>query len=593
MRLVSDIPSGDRVQDPDQRGFTLYEVLVALMLVGLVVGALTAGVLSALRTSATANASARSSVLLTSFEETLIQLDYRPCTEGDLEGLYEQDFEDADARLPPQRQILVDGRDVQADIVSVDSGCSGGVTADDGEQELRIELTYQGRTRAGNVVKRDPQPPDRLATAKFEVEALTGKVAGQPLRSEGELKGIFRLDPTSSFAPAPIEEYQWDCNAGDNPNGPSGGPVVKTSADPFHECVYNAEASDQSYEIVLTIRDQLGNTNTSAATTVTVGPAAQPIIDPVATIRAYCPSIGCNGGEAPLTVNFKGSGNVPGGRTIASYEWDFGDPGSGSANSSTQKEPSHTFSPPGSGSTTYQIRLWVTDNNGNRSAAASYTIDVTVPADPIPTASFTMSPSPLVLAPQTVSFDASGSSSASGGPLSYSWDFGDNVGGSGEETSHEYTSTGTRTVTLTVTDSNNQTHSTSKVLEVAAFSLPTNFRHTSTSASYNVGHIYFSWTNPPGSSADRYEYDIQIEASNVLCTLFGTETRTVRNSVPGTFQTYDFRVDGGYGLFGIPLPAWVCPGQVYTYRLTEMRRMAPDGTEVDSLGPLPGVRAPI
>lgn len=580
----------------DNGGFTLYEVLVSILLIGLVAGALTTGVLSALRTSATANASARASVLLTSFEETLLQLNYRECTQGDVVGLYQTDFENADDQLPEHRRIRVPGRDVEARIVKSYSGCDDGIS-DDGEQEIEVELTYQGRTRSGNVVKRHPDPPDRLLTAEFDVEVLTGKVVADPLRSEGELRGIFRLDPIASYSPASIEEYRWDCNAANNPAGPTGPPVVKDVDDPY-ECAYNATTGDQPYQIVLTIRDSRGTTATSDPVTVTVGPATQPIAPPVASIQASCPNDNCVAGDAPLDVVFKGVGNVPGSRTIDAWEWDFGDPASGSANTSNDKEPpAHRFEPSGSGTTTYTITLVVTDSNGNRSAPATHSIDVTVPGLPKPTASFTMTPGPFVLDPQTVVFDASASKDANGeDPVSsYSWDFGEGGGatGSGITDEHTYSGTGTRTVKLTVTASNGETNTTSKTLDVGAFRLPTDFRLTHSTATYNEGHIYFSWTNPPGSSADRFEYDIEIVASNVLCTSFGSKSRTVRNSVPGTFQTYDFHVDAGYLLGFIPLPAWVCPGLTYTYQLLEMRRVGLDGTELDNLGPLPGVAGPI
>ena len=53
----------------------------------------------------------------------------------------------------------------------------------------------------------------------------------------------------------------------------------------------------------------------------------------------------------------------------------------------------------------------------------------------------------------TCSFDASGSTDTPPGSIeSYAWDFGDGTTGTGESTSHTYTSQGTKAVTLTVTD---------------------------------------------------------------------------------------------------------------------------------------------
>ncbi|NNE69761.1 MAG: PKD domain-containing protein [Rhodothermales bacterium] len=55
-------------------------------------------------------------------------------------------------------------------------------------------------------------------------------------------------------------------------------------------------------------------------------------------------------------------------------------------------------------------------------------------------------------APLLVEFDASGSSDPDGDTLSFAWDFGDGVSGSGETVSHTFAATGTFSVTLTVTD---------------------------------------------------------------------------------------------------------------------------------------------
>jgi PKD repeat protein len=74
-----------------------------------------------------------------------------------------------------------------------------------------------------------------------------------------------------------------------------------------------------------------------------------------------------------VTVQFNGSSSTDADGTIASYNWSFGDPGSGTANSSTQANPSHVFSgAPGN----YTVTLTVTDNEGNVSAPATRVINV-------------------------------------------------------------------------------------------------------------------------------------------------------------------------------------------------------------------------
>jgi PKD domain len=67
--------------------------------------------------------------------------------------------------------------------------------------------------------------------------------------------------------------------------------------------------------------------------------------------------------------------------TITSYAWNFGDPGSGASNTSTAKNPTHTFSGFGS----YKVSETVKDSQG-RSNTTSQTVPVS--GYPSPTASF-------------------------------------------------------------------------------------------------------------------------------------------------------------------------------------------------------------
>ncbi len=66
----------------------------------------------------------------------------------------------------------------------------------------------------------------------------------------------------------------------------------------------------------------------------------------------------------------------------------------------------------------------------------------------------------------TVNFNGSGSSDPDGTIVSYAWDFGDNVTGTGVTTSHIYTAIGTYTVNLTVTDNNGAVSSDTVIVSV-------------------------------------------------------------------------------------------------------------------------------
>ena len=86
------------------------------------------------------------------------------------------------------------------------------------------------------------------------------------------------------------------------------------------------------------------------------------------------------GGVFPVAVTFDGRpplSSDPDG-TIASYAWNFGDPASGVANTSTLGNPVHTYAAPG----TYTASLVVRDNQGNSSTAATRLITVSGTALP-------------------------------------------------------------------------------------------------------------------------------------------------------------------------------------------------------------------
>ncbi len=104
---------------------------------------------------------------------------------------------------------------------------------------------------------------------------------------------------------------------------------------------------DGTYTITLEVTDS-GGLKASTSVTITIGGTAnQP---PTAVAEATPTS-----GTAPLTVNFTGSNSSDPDGTIQSYSWDFGD-----GNSSTQADPTHTYSTAG----TYTAVLTVTDDAG-------------------------------------------------------------------------------------------------------------------------------------------------------------------------------------------------------------------------------------
>jgi gliding motility-associated-like protein len=116
------------------------------------------------------------------------------------------------------------------------------------------------------------------------------------------------------------------------------------------------------------------------------------------------PPIGC----APDNVAFTYTGT--GGQT---FEWDFGDPASGSANTSALANPTHVYQTPG----TYTIRLIVIDPN---TCNVRDTVFGTINVFEKPTANFLYSPTtPVVNTPHVFT------NTSSVNAVRFKWDFGD------------------------------------------------------------------------------------------------------------------------------------------------------------------------
>jgi hypothetical protein len=79
-----------------------------------------------------------------------------------------------------------------------------------------------------------------------------------------------------------------------------------------------------------------------------------------------------NPGSAGGPVDFFDSSTDPDGGHIACRSWNFGDPASGSANTSTDANPTHTYANVG----TYTVTLTVTDDDGFATNMTSQTVTV-------------------------------------------------------------------------------------------------------------------------------------------------------------------------------------------------------------------------
>ncbi len=146
----------------------------------------------------------------------------------------------------------------------------------------------------------------------------------------------------TSTANTTITEYRWDFG-----NGRTG----------FGETATTTFDDPRSYFVTLTITDQFGR---SASTTNTVPVSAGTAPSPAFVFSPTDPRV-----NQPVNFNAATS-TVPSGRSIVSYEWDFGDGASGSG-----QTPSHTYRL----ARTYTVVLTVTDDTG-RSAATSQAVTI-------------------------------------------------------------------------------------------------------------------------------------------------------------------------------------------------------------------------
>ncbi len=153
-------------------------------------------------------------------------------------------------------------------------------------------------------------------------------------------------DPDTGDGPA-----AWDWDFGDG------------SAHGNTKDVSHTYAAAGTFHVMLIVRDQHNLASPVADSTITVSnqpPANQP---PVADFSASCSSLDCS---------FTDHSSDPDG-TIASRAWDFGEPSSGTNNTSTATNPNHTYS--ATAPDTFTVRLIATDNAG---AADTVTHNVVV-----------------------------------------------------------------------------------------------------------------------------------------------------------------------------------------------------------------------
>ena len=273
------------------------------------------------------------------------------------------------------------------------------VTATDDENTTSTDTVQVTVTEAGG--------------AAPTVEATADKTSGPaPLTVEFSAAG-------SDDGPAGDLQYHWDFGDG---NGTS---VLQN---PTHEYMTKG-----TYTATVTVKDGGNKTGTDTVVINVTDPPgnAAPSVEVQAAPKS---------GNAPLDVLFSSYATDPDGDPL-SYLWEFGD----GDTSSQEESVRHVYRQGGS----FTAKLTVSDGT----LSASSTVNVTVgnpPANQAPTVQIAADPIRGGV-PLDVRFTASGRD-PEGGPLLYTWDYGDGAQGAGRSVTHRYRTAGTYTATVTVRD---------------------------------------------------------------------------------------------------------------------------------------------
>ncbi len=207
-----------------------------------------------------------------------------------------------------------------------------------------------------------------------------------------------------------LTTWEWDFGDGNTA-------TINFPDDPDVSHIY---PSTGTYTAMLTVTTSDGCQATSTQeVTITPSPIAQIDYD-----------AGCMSG--PISFHDVSSENGAG--TIIARQWNFGDPASGSSNQSTQSDPTHLFSGPG----TYEVTLSITSQSGCTDAD---TMEITI--TDAPEVDFTFTPACMH---EPVSFTITDLTNLD----QYFWDFGDGHTSQQPDPENTYDSPGDYQVTLTV-----------------------------------------------------------------------------------------------------------------------------------------------
>lgn len=281
------------------------------------------------------------------------------------------------------------------------------------------------------------------------------------------------FDGSGSTDDGTIASYAWDFGDGNTGTGVS---------------ATNTYATAGTYTVSLTVTDNAGGTNTVTSTI--------DIADNVAPVAEITAPTAPAAGTVGTAITFDGTGSTDSDGIIETYEWTFGDMGTGTGATTT-----YTYAAPG----TYMVTLTVTDDLGLTNQA-NVTITISAGTNLPPVAVITAPPTTGTTG-TAVTFNGANSTDADGTVETYAWDFGDGGTGTGAIASYAYTTAGTYTVALTVTDNTGDTNeaTTSIIISAGANQPPVAMINAPTTGTVNTA-ITFDGTGSTDADGNIASY---------------------------------------------------------------------------------------
>jgi len=236
-----------------------------------------------------------------------------------------------------------------------------------------------------------------------------------------------------------IETWEWDFG--------DGSPIV-TITRPNDPNISHTYASTGLYTITLTVTTNEGCIH-SSTNEVSIIPSP---------IAMFSVSSTCLSGP----ISFVDESNNNGGGQIVSWSWDFGDPASGTQNTSSLQNPVHQYT----GTGNYDVLLIISNSEGCIDTSDVYTINI----PDAPTVDFTWT---QACVGSEVEFTNDYS-----GDATYSWNFGDGGTSTLPNPTHPYNAAGDYEVTLVIVTNEGCVAMASNTVSINP--LPNaNFEHTS------------------------------------------------------------------------------------------------------------------